>query len=77
MENSMQQFLAKVDQAYLNVINKINSEFDKIADLRSKAFDLNTNISIVESSIALARAYGVDESKLIKNKEDLKSFLFD
>ena len=73
----MQQFLAKVDQAYLNVINKINSEFDKIADLRSKAFDLNTNISIVESSIALARAYGVDESKLIKNEEDLKSFLFD
>ena len=73
----MQQFLAKVDQAYLNVINKINSEFDKIADLRSKAFDLNTNISIVESSIASARAYGVDESKLIKNEEDLKSFLFD
>ena len=53
------------------------AEFEKIADLRSKAFDLNTNISIVESSIMLARAYGVEESKILKNENDLQSFLFD
>lgn len=61
----------------INVINKINTEFEKIADLRSKAFDLNTNISIIESSIILARAHGVEESKILKNEDDLRSFLFD
>ena len=77
MEASMQLFLAKVDEVYINVVNKINSEFEKIADLRSKAFDLNTNISIVESSIALARAHGVEESKILRNEADLRNFLFD
>jgi len=77
MDTSMQLLLAKVDEVYINVVNKINTEFEKIADLRSKAFDLNTNISIVESSIILARAHGVEESKILKNEDDLRSFLFD
>lgn len=73
----MQLFLTKVDEIYINVVNKINTEFEKITDLRSKAFDLNTNISIVESSIILARAHGVEEYRILKNEDDLKSFLFD
>lgn len=70
-------FFSSVDEVYINVVNKINSEFEKIADLRTKAFDLNTNISITESSIILARTHGVEESKILKNEDDLRSFLFD
>lgn len=77
MEISMQQFLLTLDKTYRSVIDKVNVEFDKIADLRSKAFDLNSNISIVESSIALAQNYGVDDSKILRSEEDLRSFLFD
>ena len=60
MEVSMQLFLTTVDEVYINVVNKINSEFEKIADLRTKAFDLNTNISITESITALSMATFLD-----------------
>jgi len=76
MEDSMSQLLGEVDQAYQAVFNKINSEFDKIASLREQAFDINSNISVVQSSIALARAYGVSEHKVIKNEDELHKFLF-
>ena len=51
--------------------------FENIDALRTKAFDLSTNISITESSIILARTHGVEESKILKNEDDLRSFLFD
>ena len=47
------------------------------SSLRELAFDVNSNVSIVESSIALARAHNVLEHKILKNEEDLRSFLFD
>lgn len=77
MEESMQVFLSDIDQKYHALVNKINAEFDQIKDLRKIAFDLRSNIDLVESSINLARAYGVKEHKILKNEEDLKAFLFD
>lgn len=77
MEISMQKFTDEIDKAYQSVVDKINFEFDKIADLRLQAFDINSNVSIIESSILLANAYGVEEDKILKNESDLHSFLFD
>lgn len=77
LEESMQDFLKSLDQDYKKVVNKVNCEFDKIENLRKKAFDLKTNISLVESSIELARNYGVSENKILKNEKDLKYYLFD
>lgn len=77
MEESMQVFIADIDQKYHALINKINAEFDRIGDLRKIAFDLRSNVDLVDSSINLARAHGVQEHKILKNEEDLKAFLFD
>lgn len=77
MEDSMSKVISKADHAYDVVVKKINAEFDKISSLRELAFDVNSNVSIVESSIALARAHDVPEHKILKNEEDLRSFLFD
>lgn len=77
MESSMQEFLKRIDKTYQDVVNKINNEFDKIEDLRRKAFDPKTNISIIETSIKLAQAYGVPEYKILKNETDLQKYLFD
>lgn len=76
MEMSMQKLINQLDDAYKQVVDKINQEFDQIADLRQKAFDVKSNIDLIESSIALARAYGVDESKILKDEDDLYNFLF-
>ena len=73
----MSKVISKADHAYDVVVKKINAEFDKISSLRELAFDVNSNVSIVESSIALARAHNVPEHKILKNEEDLRSFLFD
>lgn len=77
MEKSMQQFIGKIDCQYQDLVNKINLEFDHIKDLRSIAFDIQSNIDLVTSSVNLARMHGVQESKILKNKDDLKQFLFD
>ena len=77
MKDSMSKVISKADHAYDVVVKKINAEFDKISSLRELAFDVNSNVSIVESSIALARAHNVLEHKILKNEEDLRSFLFD
>lgn len=77
MEESMSKVISKADHAYEVVVKKINDEFDKISSLRELAFDVNSNVSIVESSIALARAYKVSEHKILKNEDDLYKYLFD
>lgn len=77
MEDSMSKVISKADQAYETVVKKINDEFDKISSLRELAFDVSINVSIVESSIALARAHNVPEHKILKNEDDLYKYLFD
>jgi len=77
MEDSMSKVISKADHAYDVVVKKINDEFDKISSLRELAFDVNSNVSIVESSIALARAHNVSEHKILKNEDDLYSYLFE
>lgn len=77
MEDSMSKVISKAEHAYEAVVKKINDEFDKISNLREFAFDVNSNVSIVESSIALARAYNVSEHKILKNEDDLYKYLFD
>ena len=77
MEDSMSKVISKADHAYETVVKKINDEFDKISSLRELAFDVSSNVSIVGSSIALARAHNVPEHKILKNEDDLYKFLFD
>lgn len=76
MEKSMQSFLGEIDEKYQSVVNSINTEFNKIGELREVAFDLQSNIDIVTSSIDLAKYYGVSDEKIIKNEDDLRRFLF-
>ena len=55
---------------------KITQDFDRIANLREQAFNLASNLSLVESSMQLARIHNVEENKILKNQEDLYKFLF-
>lgn len=77
MEKSMATFLEKLHGIEREIVEEINRRFDHIADLRAAAFDFENNFDlVVENSIKLAEAYGVEEDKILKDEEDLRSFLF-
>ena len=75
LEEQLQRYSAKLDKAACIVIEKINQEFDRLGDLTKAAFDLENNTRLLESSLALATAYNVDESKLIHSDKELDSFM--
>ncbi|MDO4700838.1 MAG: hypothetical protein Q4A69_09180 [Moraxella sp.] len=76
-EHALNDLITKIDVVYQNLIDKIDTEFAKFANLRQLAFDFDTNANLVIASIHLARAYGVPEHKILKSETDLKQFLFD
>lgn len=76
LQQDMNQFLAKVEVAYVDVVKKIDAEFEKLGELTIIAFDFNNNRSLLLNSIELARLYRVDEKKIIKNHNELDQFMF-
>lgn len=76
LEESLQDLTNKVDSIYQDIIHKINTDFEKISNLQQWAFNTNNNLDLVEASIQLAYAYGVEDNKIIKNEQDLENFLF-
>lgn len=76
LEKSLEELTIRVDKIYQDLVNRIMSDFNKISNLQKLAFDVNSNMNLVESSINLACAYGVEESKISRNEKDLEDFLF-
>lgn len=70
-----ESILAKVDEAYHDIINKINATYVQYNSLIEAAFDVNANSAVLAAaSVDLAIELGVDESKILKNDEDLEAF---
>lgn len=70
-----ESILAKVDQAYHEIINKINQTYARFNSLIEAAFDPNANSAVLAAaSVDLAVELGVDKKKILKNDEDLDTF---
>lgn len=67
-------FLDKVSEVNKKIYKEINDKFSALSSLTEAAFDVNNNESLIKYSIQLARSYGVEEKKIIKNKSDLDDF---
>ncbi|MGQ4648454.1 hypothetical protein [Lyngbya aestuarii] len=68
--------LAKIDQTYHAVIEKIIAEFEKLGDLTKAAFDTSKNVALrLQASIWLATAYQVPENKTIRDTAALDTFM--
>ena len=74
IKKEMNDFLNGLDEAYIKVIDKIKKEFDELGDLTTIAFDLNLNTTLLSRSLDLARAYGVKETKLLKNEKEIDNY---
>lgn len=75
IEDRVAGFLKDLDAQSKALINSIVASFERLGDLTVTAFDRTLNIGLVEASVQLARAHGVDEAKLLKGVGDLDRFM--
>ncbi len=76
VEQYYQQSLAKIDQAYKTVVANLVAKYERLGNLAEAAFNPKLNLELrVQASIELAQAYGVPDSKIIHNVDELDSFM--
>lgn len=76
VEQYYQQSLAKIDRAYKAVVANLMTKYEKLGNLAEAAFDPKLNLELrLQASIELAEAYGVPDSKIIHNVDELDSFM--
>lgn len=65
----------KLDDAYRDIINQINSKYARFNSLVDAAFDLEANAaSLAAASIVFAEEMGVESNKIIRNHDELDAF---
>ncbi|MEZ9922367.1 hypothetical protein AB4342_19845, partial [Vibrio breoganii] len=57
------------------VLDSIEAQFKKLTNLTEAAFDFDNNYQVLNLSVELAEAHGVDESKIIKSTAELDDFM--
>lgn len=75
LQDDMTMFLSKIESVYAEVVAKITTEFERLGKLTEIAFDFGRNMMLLEISVELARAYGVEENKIIKKHNELDVFM--
>ena len=74
LNEKMAAFTANLDAKYQLVVEQILSEYKKLGDLTVAAFDFDLNVSLLTRSVDLARAYGVEEDKILKDVDDVDDY---
>lgn len=76
VEQYYQQSLAQIDRAYKAVVANLVAKYERLGNLAEAAFDSNLNLELrLQASIGLAQAYGVPDSKIIHNVDELDAFM--
>jgi hypothetical protein len=76
VEQYYQQSLANIDQAYKVAVDNLMATYEQLGNLAEAAFDSSLNIELrLQASIELAETYGVPDSKIIRNIDDLDYFM--
>ena len=74
LNKKMGEFTASLDVKYQYVVEQILTEYGKLGDLTVAAFDFDLNVSLLTRSIELARAYGIEEDKILKDIDDVDDY---
>lgn len=75
LTNKMAYFTSQLNALEQKTLQRLLSEFMALGDLTTAAFNVDNNRQLLEVSITLAKAHGVEESKIIKNSDDLDAFM--
>lgn len=74
-ESRMKSFTDALTAQERKVLNSIEAKFAKLTSLTEAAFDFDNNLKMLNLSIELAQAHGVDENKIIKSTTELDAFM--
>lgn len=74
-ESRMKSFADSLTAQERKVLNSIEAKFTKLTSLTEAAFDFDNNYKMLDLSIELAQAHGVDENKIIKSTTELDAFM--
>lgn len=70
-----ESLLKKVDKAYQDIISKINATYARYNSLIEAAFDVNANAAVLAAaSVELAQELSVNQTKILKNDQDLDAY---
>lgn len=75
LETQRQGFLTALGTEFQKVVDTIESCFAELGDLTQAAFDLTRNETLVERSVSLARAYGIEDAMLLQSESELDNFM--
>ncbi|HBT6032480.1 TPA: hypothetical protein RE084_005135 [Klebsiella pneumoniae] len=75
LQTKMDDFNRRLNDIEQRALKRILSEFEALGELTTAAFNVENNRQLLEASITLAQAYGVDKNKIIKNADDLDAFM--
>ena len=75
LQARMDEFARRLNAFEQQVLNRILSEFAALGELTAAAFNVENNLQLLEASIKLAQAHGVEKDKIIKNADDLDAFM--
>lgn len=67
--------LSALDEEVRKVVEALDAAFERLGDLTVAAFDLSVNTRLLDTSLSLARAHGVDESLLLKSVPEVDAFM--
>lgn len=75
LAEKMEHFTCRLNKIEQKALNRILNEFVALGELTAAAFNVENNRQLLEASIKLAQAYGVEYVKIIKNVDDLDAFI--
>lgn len=73
----MEDFNRRLNGIEQRALNRILFEFGALGELTLAAFNFGNNRQLLNASIELAQAYGVEKDKIIKNSDDLDVFMLE
>lgn len=71
----MDDFNSRLDAIEQQMLGRILADFAALGNLTAAAFNVENNRQLLQASITLAQAYGVAEDHIIKDVDDLDSFM--
>lgn len=74
LNKQMAAFTANLDAKYQQVVEQILTEYRKLGDLTVAAFDFDLNMSLLTRSVDLARAYEIEEDKILKDVDEIDDY---
>lgn len=75
IEKEMNIAMEKLDKDYKFMLLRIEKQFEALGDLLSAAFSVENNLQLLEESMKVAYAFGVEKEKIICTTDELDDFM--